>query len=332
MLNKVFILKKIEVRMDSGELILHNNVKTKTEQEYSDLTIAIKREVRNKWKKSVIAWLLLSPSIIFLIAFTIYPILSSIYKSFFIDNLSTLIPKFDGLGNYLSLFADSVFMECFMNNLVIALVTIPISIGLAVAMALFTHQLKRGKTIFRLGFIYPTFIPLVAAANIWTFIYTPIYGLLGYLNPNLRLLADSKTAIWAIMVMLIWKQAGYIMLFYISGINGISRDLFEAASIDGARGFRMFRYITWPMLKPTTMYVFMIAVTNAYKMVDHLYIMTKGGPGNSTNVLLYYIYQTGFDFWNTGKASAMTVVVVILLLVVTSVQFYRDEKKVYYSN
>ena len=164
------------------------------------------------------------------------------------------------------------------------------------------------------------------------FIYTPIYGLLGYLNPQWRFLADSKTAIWALMVMLVWKQAGYIMLFYVAGLHGISRELFEAAKIDGAGAARTFFSITWPMLKPTTIYVLIIALTNAYKMVDHLYIMTKGGPGNATNVLLFYIYQTGFDYWDTGKASAMTVILVVLLLVVTSVSFFRQDKKAYYND
>ena len=183
----------------------------------------------------------------------------------------------------------------------------------------------------RIGFIYPTFIPLVAAANIWMFIYTPIYGLLGYINSNWRLLADGKTAIWAIIVMLIWKQAGYLMLFYIAGLNGISKEVFEAAEIDGATGFRRFKAITWPLLKPTTMYVFIIALTSAFKTVDHLYIMTKGGPGNATNMLLFYIYQTGFDYWNNGKASAMTVILVGILLVVTAVKFFYDDKHAYYN-
>lgn len=211
----------------------------------------------------------------------------------YIDNLSTITPVFAGLSNYKAVFQDKVFWECFINNLLIAVVTVPVSIALAVAMALFSNSLKKGKGIARLGFTYPTFIPLVAAANIWMFIYTPIYGLLGYINPDWRFLADSKTAIWALMVMLVWKQAGYIMLFYVAGLHGISRELFEAARIDGAGAARTFFSITWPMLKPTSIYVLIIALTNAYKMVDHLYIMTKGGPGNATNVLLFYIYQTG---------------------------------------
>ena len=293
---------------------------------------ALKKEITNKWKRTLTGWLLLAPSLVFLCVFTIYPIVKSIISSFYLDNLSVMQPVFAGFSNYVALFQDKVYWECFWNNLLMAIVTVPLSIGLAVAMAMFANSLKWGKAAARLGFTYPTFIPLVAAANIWMFIYTPIYGLLGYINPNWRFLADGKTAIWAVMVMLVWKQAGYIMLFYVAGLHGISRELFEAAKIDGASGWQIFTRVTWPMLKPTTIYVLIITLTNAYKMVDHLYIMTKGGPGNATNVLLFYIYQTGFDYWDTGKASAMTVILVAVLLVVTSVCFFVQDKKAYYNN
>lgn len=318
--------------MDIGQEMTVPGLTTDVQDRRETYQGALKKEIRNKWKRTVTGWLLIAPSLVFLVIFTIYPIIKSFIGSLYIDNLSTITPVFAGFSNYKAVFQDKVFWECFFNNLLIAVVTVPVSIVLAVAMALFANSLKRGKGIARLGFTYPTFIPLVAAANIWMFIYTPIYGLLGYLNPQWRFLADSKTAIWTLMVMLVWKQAGYIMLFYVAGLHGISRELFEAAKIDGAGAARTFFSITWPMLKPTTIYVLIIALTNAYKMVDHLYIMTKGGPGNATNVLLFYIYQTGFDYWDTGKASAMTVILVALLLIVTSVSFFRQDKKAYYND
>ena len=296
------------------------------------LTVIQERARKKKWKNSFRAWMLLLPSLIFLGIFTVYPIIQSLISSFYKDDLSTVQPVFTGLANYQALLTDPVFWECMKNNLLIAVVTVPASILLGVAMASFSNSFgKWGKTVTRIGFIYPTFIPLVAAANIWMFIYTPIYGLLGYINSSWRLLADGKTAIWAIIVMLIWKQAGYLMLFYIAGLNGISKEVFEAAEIDGATGFRRFKAITWPLLKPTTMYVFIIALTSAFKTVDHLYIMTKGGPGNATNMLLFYIYQTGFDYWNNGKASAMTVILVGILLIVTAVKFFYDDRHAYYN-
>lgn len=296
------------------------------------LQSVIVKERKKKWNRTFLAWGLLAPSLVFLVVFTIYPIIKSFINSLYKDNLSTMAPVFTGFSNYAAVFQDKVFWECFWNNLLIAVVTVPLSIAFAVIMALFANRVKKCKAIVRLGFTYPTFIPLVAAANIWMFIYTPIYGLLGYINPEWRFLADSRTAIWALMVMLVWKQAGYIMLFYLAGLNGISKELLEAARIDGAGPWKVFAKITWPMLKPTTIYVMIIALTNAYKMVDHLYIMTKGGPGNATNVLLFYIYQTGFDYWDTGKASAMTVILVVLLLAVTSLSFFQQDKKAYYND
>ena len=217
--------------MDIGQEMTVPGLTTDVQDRRETYQGALKKEIRNKWKRTVTGWLLIAPSLVFLVIFTIYTIIKSFIGSLYIDNLSTITPVFAGFSNYKAVFQDKAFWECFFNNLLIAVVTVPVSIVLAVAMALFANSLKRGKGIARLGFTYPTFIPLVAAANIWMFIYTPIYGLLGYLNPQWRFLADSKTAIWALMVMLVWKQAGYIMLFYVAGLHGISRELFEAAKI-----------------------------------------------------------------------------------------------------
>lgn len=290
-------------------------------------------DARRKWRTSFLAWGLILPAFFFLCIFTLYPIGSSVYTSFFKDNLATKRTGavFVGLGNYIGLVKDPVFVKSFWNNLIIALVTIPTSIALAVGMAIFANKVKIGKGFTRVAFFYPTLMPMVAVANIWLFIYTPQYGLLGYLNSSWRFLSDPKTALWAIIVMLIWKQAGYVMIFYISGLQNINEELYEAARIDGANANQVFRTITWPLLRPTTIYVTIITLTNAYKLVDHLYILTKGGPNNSTNMLLFYVYQTGFDFWDVGKASTMTVVLVVILLIVTCVQFFVQDKRTHYS-
>lgn len=288
-------------------------------------------DARKKWRTSILAWSLLLPSFLFLGTFTLYPIVSSAVASFYRDNLSTIKPVYVGLKQYAQLFSDPIFMKSFYNNLLVAVVTIPASIGLAVAMAIFAHKVRLGKGFVRVAFFYPTLLPMVAVANIWLFIYTPGYGLLGYINPSWRLLSNPDSAIWALIAMLIWKQAGYVMIFYISGLQNINEELYDAASIDGARPLGIFRHITWPLLRPTTLYVSIIALTNAYKLVDHLYIMTKGGPNNATNMLLFYIFQVGFDFWDVGRASAMTVVLVGLLLLVSAVQFFTQDKRTFYS-
>lgn len=303
-----------------------NNKRAKKER-----IVLSKADRRKKIKSSFVAYAMLLPAFVFLFLFTLYPVGSSIYSSLFKDNLSVITPQFVGLKNYAGLAKDVVFVQSFKNNLLIAAVTVPVSIILSVSMALFTDKIRIGKAFARTAFFYPTILPMVAVANIWLFIYTPGYGLLGQLGFDLRILSDPKKAIWGIIVILIWKQAGYLMIFYISGLQGISGELYEAAKLDGASPFQIFRSITWPLLRPTTIYVSIISLTNAYKMVDHLYIMTKGGPNNTTNMLLYYIFQTGFDFWDAGRASAMTVVLVAMLLVITGVQFFTQDKNTYYS-
>ncbi len=288
--------------------------------------------MKKKWKTTFLAWGLLLPTFLFLSVFTLYPIISSFISSFFKDDLAVVRARFIGLANYRNLFTDPVFIKAFWNNLLIAGVTIPLSIALAVLTAVFANGLKRrGEGFFRISYFYPVILPMVAVANIWVFIYTPAYGIVGQFFPRLNILGNPQTAIWGIIIMLIWKQAGYLMIFYLSGLQGISRELYEAARIDGAGTVRSFLAITWPLLKPTTIYVTILSLTNAYKVVDHLYIMTKGGPNNSSNMLLYYTYQNGFDFWDVGYASTITVVLVSILLILTCVHFFTQDKKTFYA-
>lgn len=292
------------------------------------------RERHRMWRTTRLAWMLLLPSFIFLAMFTFYPIGYSIWMSLYKNNNATFRtgPVFIGIQNYITLFTkDAIFRESFRNNIIVALVTVPLSIGLAIGMAIFANKVKLCKGAVRVAFFYPTLLPMVAVANIWLFIYTPIYGILGYLNPTWHFLTDPKAVLWALIVMMIWKQAGYVMIFYISGLQNINPELYEAAHIDGANGGQIFRKITWPMLMPTTLYVTIITMTNAFKMVDHLYIMTKGGPGNSSNMLLFYVYQKAFDQSNYGMASAITVVVIALLLIITCVQFFTQDKRTFYA-
>lgn len=289
---------------------------------------------QRKWKTTYLALFLLLPSLVILGIFTLYPIGYSVFSSLHKDNMSTFMtgPQYIGIKNYVDLFTrDAVFLKSFVNNLIIALCTIPLSIALAVLMALFSTRAGRGKSLLRVAYFYPTLLPMVAVANIWLFVYTPMYGLLGYINPEWRFLSTPDTALYALIVMLIWKQAGYVMIFYISGLQGINSELYEAAYIDGANGVQVFHRITWPMLKPTTIYVVIITMTNAYKMVDHLYIMTKGGPDNATNMLLFYAYQKAFDQSNTGVASAITVILIVILLLVTCIQFFTQDRRAFYA-
>ena len=290
-----------------------------------------RKTIQKRKAVTIAAWVLILPSFLFLCAFTLYPIVQTLFSSLYSESLSNVHAAFAGLQNYINLFQDDVFRRSFWNNLIVAAVTIPVEILFATAMAVFANSVKQGRWLVRLAFFYPVILPMIAAANIWLFIYTPQYGLVGMLNSSWNLLGNPQTVLPAIIVMLIWKQSGYFMVFYLSGLQNIPAEVYEAAKIDGAGDFRIFRSITWPLLKPITLFAFIIALTDSYKMVDYLYLMTDGGPNNSSNMLLYYVYQTGFNFWDIGKASAITGILVVLLLVVSAASFFRQDKKIFYS-
>ncbi|MEK5162961.1 sugar ABC transporter permease [Paenibacillus sp. FSL R5-0527] len=282
------------------------------------------------------AWLLLLPSLAILALFTFYPIFLTLRLSFFQADLATPEPIFAGLDNFRRLAEDEVFWKVMRNNSLFAVGTVPAGIGLALLMAVFANKAIRGKALMRTGFFYPTLIPMIAAANIWLFIYTPEYGLVSRLlswtgQAELNWLGTPGLVMWAMIIMIIWKESGYLMIFYLAGLQNIPRDLYEAAQMDGVGAFTVFRKITFPLLMPTTLFVSIIALTNAFKLVDHLMIMTRGGPNNASNLLLYYIYETAFSFWDQGLASALTVVMIGLMLLFAAAQFFGLDKRIHYN-
>ena len=135
---------------------------------------------------------------------------------------------------------------------------------------------------------------------------------------------------WAMIFMIIWKEAGYFMIFYLAGLQNIAPDLYESAKVDGVGRWTIFRRITFPLLMPTTLFVMIVALTNSFKLVDHLMIMTKGGPNNASSLLLYYIYETAFSFWDQGAASTLTVVMIAVLLLFAALNFLGLDKKIHY--
>lgn len=287
------------------------------------------------WKTNAFAWTLLAPSLIFLVLFTFYPIVKTVRLSFYQADLAAPVPEFIGLDNYTHLMGDEIFWKVLKNNFWFALGTVPVAIAMALLMAVFAGKILRGKGFLRTAFFYPSMIPMIAIANIWLFIYTPQYGLLSRLTQwigqgELNWLGTPELVMWAMIIMIIWKEAGYFMIFYLAGLQNISPELYEAAEVDGVSKWTVFRKITFPLLMPTTLFVGIVALTNAFKLVDHLFIMTKGGPDNASNLLLYYIYETAFSFWDQGTASALTVIMIVILFIFASWQFVGLDKKIHY--
>jgi len=243
---------------------------------------------------------------------------------------------FIGLDNYKYLMEDEVFWEVIKNNIWYALGTVPTSIILAMMMACFVNAKIRAKSWIRTFFFYPTVIPTIAIANIWLFIYTPGYGLINHILSwfgigSVNFLGQSETVMAAMIVMIVWKQAGYFMIFYLAGLQNIPTNLYEVAKIEGTSAWNTFKTITFPLLMPTTLFVFIISLTNAFKLVDHIIVMTQGGPNNASNLLLYYIYQVAFRFWDKGLASALTVIMLMIMVIIAVIQFFSLDRKIHYS-
>ncbi len=290
----------------------------------------------NQMKENAAAWLFLFPSLIFLVMFTLYPIIKTLIMSLFQSDLSTADPVYIGSGNFKMMWEDEVFRKAFINNLLFALGTVPTSVLIGMGLAVLVNRTMAGSGLARTFFFYPVVIPMVTAAFIWLFFYTPEYGMINSLFKffgagEMNLLGNSNTALIAIMVMVIWKEAGFFMIFYLAALQNIPKELLEASYMDGASKWIQFRKIIFPLLMPTTLFSFVIATTNAFKTVDQLVVMTQGGPNNASNLLLYYIYESTFRFLDYGKASAATVVVLIMMLVIASIQFFGADRKIHYS-
>jgi sn-glycerol 3-phosphate transport system permease protein len=288
---------------------------------------------RRAW---VYGWLFLSPALLFLFAFTHYPALNTIISSFFSTPRGRRPAKFIGPENYQEMMQDPVFWKVLSNNFWFAAGTIPISIGLALLMALWVNSHLRGRTLARMAFFAPTVLPLIAVANIWMFFYTPGFGLIDQIRgglfglPAINLLGNPDTVLAAMIVVAIWKEAGFFMIFYLAALQSIPPVLREAAEVEGAGRFYFFRRVMLPLLMPTTLFVSVNAVINSFRLVDHIFVMTDGGPNNASSLLLFYIYETAFKFWQTGYAATLTVVMLILLSVLAIGQFFLFDRKIHY--
>ena len=285
--------------------------------------------------QTVTAWLLLMPALVLLVAFTHWPAVATLWHSFFSTPKKGRPEVYVGLDNYRAMVEDDVFWQALWNNVVFALGTIPLSIALALAMALWVNSRLTGRGFLRLAYFTPTVLPMIAVANIWLFFYTPQYGLLEQITgalglPSRNWLGDRSTVLGAMIVVAIWKEAGFFMIFYLAALQQISPTLAEAAALEGASRGQYFRRVLFPLLMPTTLFVLINALINSVRMVDHIFVMTRGGPDNASALLLYYIYQVGFSFWDSAYAAALTVVVLVVLGVTAFVKFRFLDRRTHY--
>lgn len=296
-----------------------------------------KISMRTKW--TVQGWLLMLPSLIFLVGFTVYPVIRTLIQSFMKTSNNAKAPaEFIGFKNYINVFRDPVFAIVIKNTLKFSLIVIPMGLVIGFLLATLVSKNIKGIGVARALIFYPNVAPVVGFATIWTFLFTPNIGVISHVMKALSMkpvdfLNNPKTALYAIMAVYLWREASYMMIFYISGLQNISQEYYEAAHLDGASGWDIMRKITIPLVQPTTLFVLTITMADAFKMVDLIMVMTtKGGPNNSTNLLMNHIYQTAFSYWDTGQASVLTICMLGFMMVVALVQFTTMDKRAYYEN
>lgn len=276
----------------------------------------------NKKSERKAAYIFIIPAVVLLAAFLLYPALQTIRYAF--TDYNIMRPdriKFCGLNNFIELFQDKDFWIAVKNTLHFTVVVVPFQTILALALALLISSRRKGVSIFRAAYFSPQVTSMVVVAILWTVLYNsnPNSGLLNALLVKLGMepcgfLNDPKTAMNSIIFMSAWQGAGYQMMIFLAGLQGIPKDQYEAASIDGAGRIKSFFYVTLPGLKNVISYVIMITVIQAMKLFTQPYVMTKGGPQNSTRTLVYYVYEQGFQKRNFGYACAVAAVFFVIVI------------------
>ncbi len=292
--------------------------------------------VTRKGKTNIVAWGLMAPALLFMLVFTVYPVFRSLYLSFCKFKLGMGSPEFVGLQNYISLCGNKVFWKVIGNTVEFSLLTVIPSMVVGLCLALLVNRKGKKVGFMRTAYFYPVVMPMIAVASVWMFIYMAKNGLFDQLLIKaglepMNVLSHKETVLPSMSVMYLWKEAGYLMVFFLSGLQNISEDIFEAATIDGARPGTIFKRITLPLLGPTVLFVSIIAFTNSFKLVDHVVIMTEGAPNNASTLLLYYLYQQGFTNFNYGISASLTVIMLVILLLVSLPRFMKQDKKVHYN-
>lgn len=286
-------------------------------------------------RQAIYGWLLLTPAAILLSCFAFYPSLATFWSSLFSRGTRRNPTEFVGLENYTDLLNDPTFWIVVENNLLYAGMTIPISIFFALAMALWANSKISARGFVRTAYFTPTVLPMIAAANLWLFFYTPGLGVLDQIGSVFGLapvnwLGQPETALWAIIIVTIWKEAGFFMIFYLAALQTIPTDYKEAADIEGTGRITYVRRIVLPLLMPTTLFIVVNAMINSVKLIDHLFILTKGGPSDASKLILYYIWEMAFAFFDAPHAAAMTVMVLVVLGIAAAVQFLYIDKRTHY--
>lgn len=290
---------------------------------------------QSRFFHSLEPYIYLVPTLAGLLLFTAGAVVMSFVVSFTRWDAITE-PHWVFLQNYSDMFQSDLFWTVFGNTFYFVGLAVPLTIVLSLAMAMLVNQRLSGVKWFRSVYFLPVVSSMVAAAIVWSWMYNPEYGLLNYLLKKFlgvngpQWLQDSRWAMPAMVFMTVWKTVGYSMMIFLAGLQNIPGELYEAAMVDGASPWRRFWRITLPVLSPTTFFVFVITLIQSFQVFEQTYILTKGGPENSTLTLSYFIYQNAFQFFKMGYASAMSYVLFAVIFAITLIQFRLQRRWVFY--
>ena len=280
-------------------------------------------------------YLYLMPTLVGLLLFSAGAVAASFLISFTEWDIITP-PRWIGFDNYAGLWHSDFFWEVLRHTFEFVLLAVPASVLASLALALLVNTSLRGITLFRTAYFLPVVSSMIAVALVWSWMFNPRYGLLNTLLGLLfgiqgpAWLDDTSWALPAMVIVTVWKGLGYSMVIFLAGLQNIPADVYHAARLDGAGAWRRFRHITLPLLSPTTFFVLVITLINAFQVFEQTYVLTKGGPANSTVTLSYYVYQNAFQFFHMGNAAAVSYVLFALLFGVTLLQFRLQRRWVFY--
>ncbi len=278
---------------------------------------------------SFAAFALILPAILGTFIFIIIPVIVSFGFSFVKWDLINKI-SFVGFDNYIEIFTNTLFYKILLNTFVFAISTSVLGVIVPLVFAAILNSKIRGSEFFKTAYFLPFITPMVVIAIVWQWIFDPNIGLLNnLLRIHVNWLYDQSFAMPALIIVSVWKLIGYNMIIFLSSLSSVNSSLFEAAKIDGANSFQIFKNITVPMLSPTIFFVVIITTISSFQVFDLIYLMTQGGPFDSTNVLVYAVYKNAFEFFNIGKASALAYVLFIIVFCLTIIQWRLRKKLVY---
>ncbi|HFI0331830.1 TPA: carbohydrate ABC transporter permease [Streptococcus suis] len=289
----------------------------------------------DKFKSLGIVLLFTLPAMIPLFVFWIYPIIRSLWLSF--TNWNFMTPDYDVIfwENYRDLFSDSRFYEALKHTLLFTVGTVLPTLMGGLLLALLLQKPFKGNSFFKFVLFSPWVTPTVAISIVWTWIFQPKDGfanlILGFFGlPGLDWIASSDTAMLSVIIVTVWKSLGYAMIFYLSALEKVPQEIYEASSLDGAKSWRRFIDMTLPCISPTTFFLMIITTVNSLQAYDQIQILTQGGPSGSTRTLLYLYYQLGFEEFKMGQATAVAFVMVVITVVLSYIQFFTSKKWVHY--